>query len=233
MIATDRFVFLHLIKSGGSFVGEFLRRFVPSAHLIGSHLPRRLVPAEHAGLPMLGFVRNPWYYYVSWYHFQAERLLPNSLFTILSDGGRLDFDATVRNLLDLGAGSPRLDAVLASLPAGYGGVGIQLPQYALAPIRDSGLGFYSYVYSYFYGEPDPNLTIERSEELRPRLLEFLERVAVPVRDDMRAFIQDAPRRNISIHRPYIDYYSDELRNLVATRDQLVIRRHQYAFGDSL
>ena len=91
MIVTPRFVFLHLHKSGGTFVNECLMRFVTGARQIGYHLPRSLIPKEFAHLPVLGFVRNPWSYYVSWYSFQAAKPAPNALFRILSDGGRLDF----------------------------------------------------------------------------------------------------------------------------------------------
>ena len=231
VIVADRFVFLHLHKSGGTFALECLRRFVPSARTIGFHLPQHRIPTEYAHLPVLGFVRNPWSYYVSWYHFQTQRPTPNILFRILSDDGRLDFEATISNLLDLGLGSPRLDTVLAALPTDYGDNGLQLPRYALAPIRDSAQGFYSHLYAYFYGQPGPHLTVSRAEELRMQLLSFLERVNEPVTDAMRTFVREAPRRNTSVHRPYADYYSDELRHRVAVRDQPVIDRHQYVFGE--
>jgi len=230
MIATDKFVFLHLHKSGGSFVNECLLRFVPGARAVGYHLPRLLVPRECLGLPVLGFVRNPWSYYVSWYNFQASRPRPNALFSILSDNGRLDFGATVRNMLELGAGSGRLDAVIAAMPTSYGSSGLNLPQYALAPIRNSALGFYSYLYQYMYGEANSSLTVERAEELRPKLLEYLERVRQRVSNAMHDFILDAPARNTSAHGAYVHFYSDELRNLVAERDQLIIERHGYRFG---
>jgi len=62
MTVTGHFIYLHLHKTGGTFVNEFLTRFVPDARHIGYHLPRRLVPANFAHLPALGFVRNPWTY---------------------------------------------------------------------------------------------------------------------------------------------------------------------------
>ncbi|MGO9632787.1 MAG: hypothetical protein ACLPX1_02690 [Steroidobacteraceae bacterium] len=232
MIATDRFVFLHLHKSGGSFVNEFLLRFVPSAQAVGYHLPRALLPREYRGLPVFGFVRNPWSYYVSWYHFQAERQQPNALFRILSDNGRLDFSATVRNMLELGSGGDRLDAVIDALPAAYGSSGLNLPNFALAPIRHTRLGFYSFLYRYLYGEPDRQLSVERAEELRVKLADRLQDFGVPLSDPMRDHLCIAPPRNASVHGPYADYYSDELRDLVAERDQLVIERHGYRFGDS-
>jgi len=44
MIVTDRFVFLHLHKSGGTFVNECLLRFLPDARQVGYHLPRSMTP---------------------------------------------------------------------------------------------------------------------------------------------------------------------------------------------
>ena len=72
MIATDRFVYVHLHKAGGTFVNECLERYFPGARRLGYHLPASLIPAELQSLPVLGFVRSPWSYYVSWYTFQSQ-----------------------------------------------------------------------------------------------------------------------------------------------------------------
>lgn len=231
MIVTDRFVFLHLHKSGGSFVNECLLRFMPTARSIGYHLPRLLIPAESVHLPVFGFVRNPWSYYVSWYTFQAQRPRPNALFRILSANGRLAFDATIRNMLGLGAGNPYLDPVIAALPRAYGNSGLNLPQFALAPIRHSGMGFYSFLYQYFYGEFDRQLTVERAEDLRAKLLAYLQHVGHRVTNATHDFVTDAAARNTSPHGPYADYYSATLRDLVGETDKLIIARHGYRFGD--
>ncbi len=71
MIATDSFVFVHLHKCGGSFVTEALLRFVPGARRVGYHYPLALLPERYRGLPVLGVVRNPWDFYVSYHWFQA------------------------------------------------------------------------------------------------------------------------------------------------------------------
>lgn len=231
MVVTDRFVFLHLHKSGGSFVNECLLRFVPSARSVGYHLPRLLIPAESVHLPVLGFVRNPWSYYVSWYNFQAQRPAPNALFRILSENGDLEFAETIRNMLQLGSGGPHLDAVIASLPASYGNSGLNLPKFALAGIRNSGLGFYSFLYQYMYGELDRKLTVQRAENLRLTLLEYLQSVGHRVTIAAHDFVMDATARNTSKHGPYVDYYDDELRNLVADKDKLLMSRHGYRFGE--
>jgi hypothetical protein len=231
MIATDRFVFLHLHKSGGTFVNECLLRFVPGAKQLGYHLPRMLVPKPYWHLPALGFARSPWSWYVSWYAFQRSRPQPNALFRTVSDGGRLEFADTVRNLLELGRDDALLDRVLAALPAEYTGRGLNLPAFALAPIRGTGLGFYGYLERYLHGEPDPTLHVGRMERLREDLPKLLQAVGEPCGGDFAHFVSRAPARNVSEHRPYAEYYDDALRELVATRDASLIARLGYTFGD--
>ncbi len=231
MIATDRLVFLHLHKSGGTFVNECLLRFVPGARQIGYHLPRMLVPKPYAQLPVLGLVRNPWSYYVSWYTFQARRPHPNALFRILSDGGRLGFEATLVRLLDLGADSPVLDAIVAALPTVYSNRGLNLPGFALAPIRDTQLGFYSYLERYLHGEPGPGTHIGRMETLRADVLAMLARVEQPVGADMRLYLLGERARNTTEHDSYTGYYGEALRDHVAARDAALIARHGYRFGE--
>ena len=231
MIATDCFVFLHLHKSGGTFVNACLLRFVPGALRIGYHLPRHLIPEELATLPVFGFVRSPWSYYVSWYSFQTAQRRPNALYRLLSDEGRLDFRGTVRNLVHLGSNIGHLDRLVEILPQAYGNRGINLPGFALAPIRGSGLGFYAYLYQYMFGSADASLTIGRMESLRQELPRMLETAGQSVSAGMREFIDHAAPRNIARHAPYMEFYDDGLRDLVAERDAPIITRHGYRFGD--
>jgi hypothetical protein len=231
MIITSKFVFLHLHKSGGTFVNECLLKFLPDARHVGYHLPRSMIPSEAAHLPVLGFVRNPWSYYLSWYSFQRQRPHPNFLFRILSDDGRLEFEPTLRNMLDLGAGSLRLDLLIRALPATYANSGLNLPGFALAPIRGTRLGFYTYLYRHLFGSGSRPVSVGRMEELREDLVPMLERVSQPVGEEMRRFIADESPRNTSEHGNYRELYSDSLRDLVARRDAEVIERHNYGFGD--
>ncbi len=231
MIATGRFVFLHLHKSGGTFVNECLLRFVPGARRVGYHLPRNLIAPELAALPVLGIVRSPWSYYVSWFSFQSARKEPNVLFRLLSDDRRHDFGATLRNMLDLGKTPEYLDRLLDALPREYGDRGVNLPGFALAPIRGCGLGFYAYLYRYMFGADDRLLSVGRMESLRQELPRMLEATGQTVSPEMRAFIECAPPLNAAPHARYTEYYDDELRDLVAQRDAPVITRHGYRFGD--
>ena len=116
MIVTESLVYVHLHKSGGTFVNECLMRFFPSARMLGYHLPCSMIPAEFTHLPILGFVRSPWSYYVSWYAFQSQMAQPNALFRIVSEDRSQDFQGTLRNLLGMSSDNTMLDQLVASLP---------------------------------------------------------------------------------------------------------------------
>ncbi|MDR3386289.1 MAG: hypothetical protein P4L92_04495 [Rudaea sp.] len=233
MIATDRFVYIHLHKSGGSFVNECLLRYFPGARQLGYHLPLALLPQELRHLPALGFVRSPWSYYVSWYAFQSQRPQPNALFRCVSDNGTLDFKATVHNLLQLGDEPARLDRLLALLPDRYGesGFGLNLPNFALAPIRGSGMGFYSYLFRYMYTGTAIEPFVGRCENLRADFLGFLERSSVEVTAGLREFVQTASPRNSSQHGDWHEYYDRTLANAVAERDASLIEPFSYRFSE--
>jgi hypothetical protein len=229
VIVTDHFVFLHLHKSGGSFVNECLRRHVPGARPVGYHLPASLIPEGSRHLPVIGLVRNPWSYYVSWFSFQRQRPQPNALFRVLSDEGRLDFSGTINNMLDLGRDDGLLSRVIDSLPSGYGSQGLNLPGFALAPIRGSGLGFYSFLYSYMYAACARPPHIGRMDGLPGELLNLLDATGQPASPALRDHLRVAGPVNPSRHGAYATYYDEALRARVAAQDAPVIGRHAYAF----
>lgn len=229
MMVTDQFVFLHLHKSGGSFVNECLRRHMPGAREIGYHLPHSLIPEAFRQLPVIGLVRNPWSYYVSWFSFQQQKPRPNALFRVLSDGGRLGFAGTIHNMLDLGRDDALLSRLLDLLPAEYGSRGLNLPGFALAPIRGSGLGFYSWLYQYMYGGSGSAVQVGRMEDLPQELLRLFESTGHRASTALREYLVGAPPSNSSRHGPCANYYDAALRERVASLDALVIGRHGYAF----
>ena len=189
-----------------------------------------MVPSYAVSLPILGFVRNPWSYYVSWYWFQQERPNPNFLFRILSDDGRLDFEQTLFNMLNLGSGSMRLELLMRALPQDYSNQGLNLPGPALAAIRDSHQGFYTFLYRYLYAGAGKPVVIGRLEHIRDELLPMLESVGQPLSSELRRYVEFESPKNTSTHAGYAEYFSPALRDLVARRDAEVIKRHGYVFG---
>src|ERR687892_1600276 len=147
MIVTDKFVFVHLPRSGGTFVSEVIRKFFPSAHEIGYHLPRALLPREFCHLPVLGTVRNPWSFYPSWYyhHHSDNRYLP--LFCYLSENRKLDFVQTTRKALNLGLSGDQLDVLIEAFPEEFNYQQrhvSNLTRDVMRKIRGTGIGLYTF-----------------------------------------------------------------------------------------
>jgi hypothetical protein len=229
MIATDHFVFIHLQTCGDRFAREVLLQQVPGARQIGNYVPRRMTPPALASLPALGMVRNPWSYYALWYWLNLRQPNPGALFRVMSDNGALDFEHTVRNMLDLGMTGARLNELMAALPPTFTGRGLNLPGFALESLRGSGLGFFSFLYRHMYDGPGVT-HIVRVERLRSELLSTLLVVGQPMNAAIRAFVEATPNREGAAEDDYTPLYSDELRDLVAERDAQLIARYGYRFG---
>lgn len=104
MILTDKFVFMHVPKTGGTFVTQVLREILTPniwdwrMHAIGrrygayfpgypykyreiqQHAMRKHIPAPYAELPIASCVRNPYDIYVSEYTFNWWRENPQHWF---------------------------------------------------------------------------------------------------------------------------------------------------------
>lgn len=69
MLVTNDFVFVHMPKTGGTFVRSVLNKVYPKALHFSKHGTCAEVPEEYRHLPLLSIVRNPFDRYVSQYHY--------------------------------------------------------------------------------------------------------------------------------------------------------------------
>jgi hypothetical protein len=229
MIAVDRFLFLHLHKSGGTFVNGLLLRHLDGRQ-IGYHLPWSEAPFACRHLPVLGTVRSPWSYYVSWYYFQRSRLKPNILFRLCSDGGSLGFADTVRRLVLLGHDRKLLEQVREGLPERFQPAGLNLTKGCLEPLYKEAIGFYTFLYQRLYAGAEQPIIL-RQEELRSGLGSALASFGYLPDPEIETYLAEAPPRNVSDHPPPAACYDPELAALVATHDRPVAERHGYTFAD--
>jgi hypothetical protein len=233
MLVTDKFVFLHLPRTGGTFVSHVITKYFPSAREIGYHLPRAALPREYAHLPLLGSIRNPWEFYVSWYHYHMANPgyspLKNFLFCCVSENRTLNFGDTIKNALELAA-SDKVDSLIAALPESFDYDRKNIPNVtksSMEEIRGSGVGFYTFRFNQIFGPPD-GIFFCRSETLRRDLLAFFEGIGV-ASEALRADIMGEEKKNISDHAHYSRYYTPALAELVSIRDRQVIDRFGFRF----
>jgi len=229
VIVTDYFVFIHLHKSGGSFVNRFLQKFEPSTSGIGYHLPYSEVPDDFRHLPVFGCVRNPWSFYVSWYSFQAGMENPNPLFMVVSENQRLGFEGTIKNLLTLSESSDRIDLLASQLPKHFGSRGQNLTRNCVSNLLGKNIGFYTFLFQRMFAECDKPV-VARMESLREQMLKLLPGLGRPLSIDEENYIRDSRKTNVTAHKQHCDYYDHELRDLVAEKESEIIERFGYTFS---
>jgi hypothetical protein len=230
MIITDKFVFVHLPRSGGTFVSEVIRKFFPSAHEIGHHLPREFLPKEYSRLPVLGTIRNPWEFYVSLYHYVWPKDAASILVSWMSENGKLGFRGSIPNLLNLGVNDERLDALIEMLPERLDYSNRHIPAVtkdAMRRVRGTGAGYYTLRFNQMFGNADDVLFC-RLETLRDDLVAFFEGIGVAT-DELRNYVLSSEKKNTAEHLHYSIYYTPELADLVLIRDRPLIERFGYVF----
>jgi hypothetical protein len=230
MIVTDKFVFVHLPRSGGTFVSEVIRTFFPSAHEIGHHMPRDLLLREYSHLPVLGTVRNPWEFYVSLYHYVWPKDAASKFVAWMSENGRLGFVGSIRNLLNLGVNNERLDALIEMLPEHIDYSRRYIPNVskdAMRVVRGTGVGYYTFRFNQMFGNAD-EVFFCRLETLKQDLVAFFEGIGAAT-NELRDHVLRSDKRNISKHLHYSAYYTPELAELVSIYDRPLIERFGYVF----
>lgn len=200
MLLSRHFVFVHLLKSGGTFVKRILFDHAPAdwgCEEVGGHPSVHEIPESHRHLPRFGFVRNPWDWYVSCYHyFRSVDRAP--LFDQISDNGRRSFAETFRVAMDT------------------------------EPFRSARVGPLTWFARQTYGEGD-SLELLRFEHLREELLQALGGIGLQVPEELERAILAHPPVNATERAPYREYYDPELRDRVAQLDAGLIERFGYRF----
>ena len=244
MLIHDRFIFLHVPKTGGMFLRDSLVGELPP----GTFRDEREEPEVHAGRaqipesltyrPVLMYIRNPWDWYVSVYHFMmnpATARPPDPVSARISDyifGGYANtFQQMVRAAChpgDLGCTALEREQLLRE-----GSPAIRMLL--------EGCDFYTSVFSDMAGigpgddegvEPSstgPPTVIGRYETLVDDLLDFLSSREIVIADGDASRIRAARPINTSAHQHYRAYYDDDLRSEVGRSCEWIIDRFEYTF----
>ena len=209
---------------------------IPGAKEIGYHLPVAHLPSEARSLPVIGVIRNPWDWYVSWYAFNNLRGVKNPLFNIVSRGKQADFKETIENLLKY----PEINAQneifknshRALLPENFendGGAGFTKD--CVDFFKSNEIGYYSLLIERMFGEESDHLRLLRFERLATDFRNVMSELQVPEAGNILAALNQQPRKNSSARGHYAHYYDDELRDLVAEKEFSFVQRFEYAFEE--
>jgi len=234
IVVPDKFVFVHLPRCGGTFIADVIWKFFPSARQIGYHLPWTLLPSEYSQLPVLGAVRNPWEFYVSWYHHVWPRDAETPLISWVTDNGKHGFAGSTRNALNFAADNDRLDRLIELVPeeVDYNRKHIpNITKEALRKARGTGVGYFTFRFNHLFGNAK-NISFCKQEALREDLINFFDRLSI-LSNGLSEYVLGSEKKNTAEYVHYSTYYTPELAELVKVRDRLLIEKFGYTFERSL
>ncbi len=208
MILTTRFVFIHIPRTGGTFVRQLFLQSAPvdwQTRILEGHPGVNEIPPEFRQLPRIAVVRNPFDWYVSWFHYMLQ-IGGNPIFdAAASPAAPPDFRRTIANLLELP-------------------VGRFFPDVSDRCRRIS----FSWYFSYLLGGDLESVRFARFENLREELAKaFASAAELPAA--FRRTIADAPPVNLSQRDRYRSYYDAELVRAVEESDRLLLEGFAYEF----
>ena len=235
MICTSKFTFMHLHKTGGQSISDALLHCVKDAEQIGYHLPLRLLPEQAKSRPIIGVIRNPWDWYVSWYVFNNLRGVKNPLFSIVSRGKQAGFRETIKNLTRYPEATASNETMKRShkalLPEQFendGGAGFT--KRCVREFDSPTEGYYSLLVRRMLGEPTANVHLIRFESLEQDLLEVLDKLNVPETEAISRYLSNQPKKNSSPRGHYSQYYDTDLSALIEEKEKGLINRFGYSFN---
>lgn len=209
MILSDHFVFVHVPKTGGTFVRDLCNAFAPAdwhVTILPNHPSVREIPNEYKTLPRLGFVRNPFDWYVSWY-FYLKETGGNPIFDRISKRG-------TRGLKD------SLMTLLETKPGEF---------FDLEPSRCADLTLsYSWYLLYLFDNDLDSVLLGKFEHLRSDVIRLFGSIC-PLPVSFVEAVQQGPKINVSRRGDYRDYYDKELQVAIQSSDQTILDRFGYRF----
>ncbi len=219
MILENQAVILHMPKTGGVFIRMLLEKhygdrvrlatgatFRDPTAPTAQHHSYDEIPDSAKQLPAFGLVRNPWDWYVSWYHFFMSYPYRPPHFMTVSEDKTLDFAGFMQNLRRFPVDSPEFR---------YNSFSVE----------------YFRIFGCDSERPrNPDIVMGRYESVHDDVIAFFERIGV-IRaciDEVAAFRSMNPSR----HGAYWKYYDDALAEGVYAADKAVIDEFGYQFGNS-
>ena len=224
MLVTDKFVFIHLFRTGGTSVTNSFK-----GKMLGYHRPRSLIPKEYAHLPIVGNVRNPFDWYVDIYYHALNFYYPMKTPTFLNfilGFKRYDFKESIKRLLDTSwMTSKDKEKSLSYFPDSYNwniNLTDNLRKTEFESYLDSKVGFYTWLFNYMYGDKGSTdgMTYCRLEQLENDWSLFLgKKIFFPKLNAMSGINSIFGQVKEPRQKNYMSYYDDDLIGLIMDKDK--------------
>jgi len=249
MFVAEDFVFVHIPKTGGQSIMRRLTMIpgVFKGQSVRDHM--NVIDVRHPlfkkDTPKLAFVRNPWSWYASWYHYSITSG-PMILFNIISNNTQFDFIQSMNNLFDM-IENKRPDLLeLYNDQIGSSGNPTETHRKHFHELIewDCGLlswNYYHLIFGDIHNINYDNVTIGKTESLMEDALNFFINQGIIKKaggtdreqqgfDHVHKMFTD--NRKLNVTRDYGDYrqyYDDALIERVYQKEHYIATKYDYNF----
>lgn len=244
MIIGDSFVFIHNPHTAGAFLRTAFKKMFPEANffeLTRWHQPIQKLSKRHWNKMKFGVIRNPWEWYVSFYKHQQ----PNGpLLRFFLNGKENTFNNFLIQLLSKEFALDNKNKLFHPVGNPYVAPSISKLEY----ISNLDIGFFTYRYIYmffdnyediFYKKTQFNLSnhdklisldeVCKQENLVKDIINIFKKHNMFLNEKRQKNLMETKKENFTNHKPYKEYYSQDLVKLVENKDNLIIQKYNYKF----
>lgn len=227
MIVTNKFVFIHMFRTGGTSINSFF-----DGKMLGYHRPRSLIPKQYKHLPVVGNVRNPYDWYVDIYYHALNFNYPMKTPTFLNfvlDFKRYSFKESIKRLIDTSwMTSVDKEKSLSHFPRDYNWNKTLIDNIRKVDFEDylnSKIGFFSWLFNYMYKDKGTtgSMTYCRLEHLKRDWSLFLKNKVAdnffPKLNSMYGVNSIIGKVREPRSKNHAKYYDDELIKLIQEKDK--------------
>lgn len=215
MLITPHFVFVHLPKTGGTFIRKVIAEHLQVVARFDQHACASEIPPEYGGLPIFSVVRNPWDWYVSWYQHSLQ-------YRPFADWDRFFAgNPTFSEAVQRACGIDLDDRFAKRLDTKFAG-----------RMRRYDCDYYSLWWQRGFREEQlrgREVIVGRQENLVQDFIDMLDEVGEPSRTLREAATSDVPLNTTKRQRDYRSLYNDSLRELVAYKARQIIKTYDYTY----
>jgi len=208
MICTDKICFIHLPKTGGTFVRMCMGDIFDNTYFDdgGSGLKEHSYPEKKMDQYTFGFIRNPFDWYVSlWCHVKKK---PDGIKRTQKYYDE-DFNMFLNSLLC----NPSLR---------IGGNKGWLSKVVFSDMHIAGVGLLTYMHDMMYVYVDE---VCMFEDIRVEAVRMFSNLGVSNLD----VVYNIPPAKSSDRLHYHNYYNDESRDIVSKMDKVLLEKYGYNF----
>ena len=236
MICNDKFTFINLHNTNSEAVLKLLCELIPKSEEIGIHSPVQLRPENHQNKPVIGIVRNPWDWYLSWYLINKTNYKNDSLFKLVSRGGQANFKSTIINLINFGDDKNKSKEIRTVyhdvLPATFDEKNDDgFSKSCINAFVSNEKGYYSLLVDRMFGTDYLFHMISKFEEIEISFIQSLNKLSIELTDDVRFSFTNINNLSEPKHSHYSYYYDEELRDLITQKEAALISKFDYKFID--